>query len=305
MLRILISTSSFNIDNVDIFKCYKKKYKITFNPFGRKLTPAELLELACDANGIVAGTEAFDRSVLEKLPRLKVISRCGAGIDNIDLKTAERLGIKVYSTPDGPTLAVAELTIGLMINLLRRISLMDREIRHSVWKKRMGSLLSGRKVGIIGFGRIGRKLADLLMPFGVKIAYYDISVRFDHPQFIFKPLQDLLAWADIITVHCSVSKDTKRIIGKDELHLMKKGAYLINTSRGGLVDEEALYDSLKSGHLSGAALDVFEEEPYDGNLIGIDNVILTPHIGSYAEEARVRMERQAMKNLLKGLMRLG
>jgi len=301
MAKIFISTTTFGKEDSSPLEYCKKGNEVFLNTLGRKLTSEELIKFACDVQGIIAGTEEYSKDVLKKLPKLKVISRCGVSTDNIDLKAAEQLGIKVFNTPDAPTLAVAELTVGLILDLLRKVSLMDRQLRKGAWQKHMGNLLKEKNIGIIGFGRIGKKVAELLIPFGAEIAYFDIHIQQNNYPYIFKSMQDLLVWADIITLHCWASADGKRLLGKAELGQMKRGSYLINTSRGGLVDEEALYNCLKEGRLAGAALDVFGEEPYKGKFTELDNVILTPHIGSYAKEARIEMERQAVENLLKGL----
>ncbi|MBU3981464.1 MAG: phosphoglycerate dehydrogenase [Proteobacteria bacterium] len=299
-MKIVITTSSFaTYDRSPLDELKKKQIDYTINPYGRKLTSDEVIGLAKDADGLVAGTEPLNEDVLQNLPELKVISRCGVGLDNVDLEKAKELNIKVYSTPYGPTLAVAELTLGLMLDLLRKITAMDREIRKGLWKKQMGSLLTGKKVGIWGFGRIGQKVAQVLDPLGVEIAYYDI--RIVEGAIPLKSKSELLSWADIITLHCSANTDGKHAIGEAELKLMKDNAWLINASRGGLVDETALYSALKKGNLAGAALDVFENEPYTGPLCELDNVILTPHIGSYAKEGRIQMEMQAVRNLINGL----
>jgi D-3-phosphoglycerate dehydrogenase len=239
---------------------------------------------------------------LEKLPLLKVISRCGVGMDNVDLEAAAQLNIKVFNTPFGPTLAVAELTVGLILDLLRKVTMMDREMRAGVWEKRMGKLLSGKRVGIIGFGRIGQKTGKLLRAFGCEIGCYDnLRIRGLEDLGIKRlEMDELLRESDIVTVHVS-GKYEKPLLGVKEIGMMKKGAWLVNVARGGVVDEEVLFDALKDGRLAGAALDVFEKEPYDGPLKELDNVILTPHIGSYAKEARIEMEIQAAKNLIKGL----
>ena len=299
MDKIAITTTTFGVyDSLPLVECKKRGFEIILNSFNRKLKPDELVILAKDAIGLIAGTEPISEETLSKLPFLKVISRCGAGLGNIDIEPAKRLGIKIYNTPDAPTRAVAELTMGLILSLLRKIVLMDREARQGRWQKRMGDLLHDKKIGIIGFGRIGRMLARLLEPFGPELAYADSLVRDGMLGFKRMPLGELLGWADIISLHVS---GEARILGKSHIRAMKNGAWLINTSRGGVVDEHALFEALKEGHLSGAAIDVFEKEPYDGPLKELDNVILTPHIGSYAKEARVGMEIRAVENLLKGL----
>ncbi len=299
MPKIAITTTSFGEHDKSGLKLLTDKgFELILNPYGRKLKAGEVTEMCQDAAGIIAGTEQFTREVLGKLNKLKVISRCGSGMDNIDMDSAKRYGIKLFNTPDGPTLAVAELTVGLILNLLRKVNQMDSEIRQGKWKKRMGNLLSAKKVGIIGFGKIGRKVASFLKSFGCEICYFDPFVADGTSGFRSLSKEDLFRWADIVSIHASM---TDKIVTDHELGMMKKGAWLINISRGELLDEEALYEHLKAGHLSGAAIDVFGTEPYNGPLKSMDNVILTPHIGSYAAEARMAMEREAVENLLKGL----
>ena len=299
MKKITITTTSFgNYDGSLLGGCQEKGLEVVLNPHGRKVKSEELIDLAKDSIGLIAGTEDITKELLLKLPDLRVISRCGVGTDNIDLEAAKNLDIKIFNTPGAPTLAVAELTVGLILNLLRKVSLMHRELRNSQWHKRMGNLLYGKKVGLKGFGRVGKKVAELLKPFGCEIAYSDPFVEDELSGLRRLCLEDLLAWVDILTIHVSVSE---RLIGEREFQLMKKGAWLVNTSRGGVVDEHVLYDYLKNGYLSGAALDVLEDEPYSGPLKELDNIIITPHIGSYAKESRLEMERQAVENLLEGL----
>lgn len=302
-MKIAVTTTSFGkYDSIPLQLCEDEGFSVSLNPYGRKVTSDELIELAKDAVGIIAGTENISENVLLKLPWLKVISRCGVGLDSVDIGSAKKLGIEVLNTPDAPTLAVAELTICLIMNLLRKPAQMNKEICEGIWKKRMGLLLCGKNVGIIGFGRIGRKVADLLYPFCCRVAFYDPFVESSETGIEKLPLDDLLLSADIVTMHVSVND---RIIGNKELRMMRKGSFLVNVSRGGVIDEQALYNCLKEAHLSGAALDVFESEPYKGKLRELDNVMLTPHIGSYAREARIEMEKQAVKNLIKGLKKAG
>jgi D-3-phosphoglycerate dehydrogenase len=299
MNKIAITTTTFGeYDKEPLNLLSRNGFQVMPNPYGRKLKKDEVLALCKDAVGIIAGTEILDADIMETLVNLKVVSRCGAGVDNVALVDADRIGIKVYNTPDTPTSAVAELTIGLMLNLLRHVSQMDKELKMGQWKKRMGNLLCEKKIGIKGFGRIGRKVAELLKPFGCEIKYADPFVEDGLLGVQRLSLKELLCWADIMTIHVGVHE---KLIGENEFQCMKEGALIINTSRGGVVDETILYEYLRNGYLSGAALDVFGVEPYTGPLRELENVILTPHIGSYAKEARVEMERQAVENLLKGL----
>jgi len=298
MKKIAVTTTTFaQYSDVPLKLCKEKGYDVVLNAKKTKLGSRDFVSLTKDAIGVVAGTELINDETLSKLPNLKVISRCGAGIDNIDLEAAKKRNILVFNTSDAPTLAVAELTVGLILNLLRKISLMHRELTEAKWIKRMGLLLSGKKVGIVGFGKIGRKVSELLKKMGCEVAYTDICAK-ETTDFKCLPLGKLLSWADIISVHTS---GKKKIIGKNEFSMMKRDSIFINTSRGAAVDETSLLESLKAGKLQGACLDVFEEEPYKGPLRGLDNVILTPHIGSYAKEARIEMEKQAVINLLNGL----
>jgi D-3-phosphoglycerate dehydrogenase len=253
--------------------------------------------------GILAGTEPITRSALDKAKNyLKVISRVGVGWENVDREFAEQIGIRVYRTHGVLSQAVAELTIGLILSALRYISSNDRLIRQGRWQKTMGGLLAEKLVGIIGFGSIGQRVGELVTAFGAKVVYYD-------PEKIIVPwaravsLPELLSRAEIITIHAS-GRD--KIIGQEELgNICKKEVILVNTARGGLIDEIALQEFLAEGRINFACLDVFEDEPYCGPLCSLDNVILTPHIGSYAKEARVLMERTAVDNLLKGLQKIG
>jgi D-3-phosphoglycerate dehydrogenase len=304
--KVAITLTSFGEhDSTCLDILCNKGFEVASNSLRRKLDKKETLDLCTGCAGIIAGTEKYDREILGKLSGVKVISRCGAGMDNVDLEAAKKLGIKIYSTPDIPTTAVAELTIGLMLALLRHISVMDREMHSGVWNKRMGSLLSGKKIGIVGFGRIGQKVAESLKTMGGLVFYTDPVVN-EKKRGMFRRMafKQLLKESDIISLHLSYSEENYKLLGREEFSLMKQGALLINCSRGNIVDEEALYASLKEGKLEGAALDVFEEEPYHGRLKELDNVILTPHVGTYAREARIKMETEAVKNLLIGLKNL-
>jgi len=306
-MKIVITTTSFaKFDNRPLQLLNNSGYEVVLNPYGRKLSGNEVVKHASDATGLIAGTESLDRSILENLPFLRIISRCGAGMDNIDLVAAAELNIKVVNTPFGPTLAVAELTVGLILDLLRKTTLMDREMRAGIWKKHMGNLLRGKRVGIIGFGRIGQKTGELLRAFGCEIGYYDsITIeKLKDLKIERMELDELLRKSDIVTIHVS-GKYEKPLLGAKEIEMMKKDAWLVNVARGGAVDEEVLFNALKDGRLAGAALDVFEKEPYNGPLKNLENIILTPHIGSYAKEARTEMEMQAAKNLVDGLEKIG
>ena len=283
-----------------------EEYNFTFrgNSFGRKLLPEEIVELAYNADGIIASTETYSEDVINKLPNLKVISRLGVGLDNIDLKIADEKGIKVFIT-NSPAPAVAELILGLMLDIKRRISNQNQNLKEGKWEKKMGSLLQGNTLGIIGLGTVGKALIRLVQGFDFKVIAYDQvkDEKFQKEYNVqYTELNTLLKESDIVSLNINLTDQTKYLINKTRLKLMKSDSVLINTSRGEIVDELALYTALKNGELAGAGLDVFEQEPYSGLFTELENVVLTPHIGSYAKEVRVQMEIEAAQNLIKGLL---
>jgi len=294
--KILIGPSSFSAIDASPMECLRETgCEVIDNPFKRKLTKPELVGLLGDGvTGLIAGLEILDREVLEN-SQLKVISRCGAGMSNVDLKAAEELRVKVFSTPDAPTIAVAELTVGALLGMLRMFSEMDRDLHAGRWNKRIGVEINGKTVVIIGFGRIGRKVAALLRPFNVRIIAVDPNLHETIEGIEVLPLDKALRGADIITIH---SSGEGQLIGREEFKLIKKGAFLLNAARGGLIDEESLIRALEEGKIKGAWLDTFSIEPYTGPLKKYPQVILTPHVGSYTMECRKSMEMQAVNNLI-------
>ena len=279
-------------------------YEIIINPYGRKLTSNEVVSLASDCIGIVAGLEPLDKTVLNKLPKLKCISRVGVGMDNIDIDYAEKKGIKIVNTPNGPTRAVAELTLGLTMSLLRKIPSANNDIKNKNWKKYTGNLLFNKKIGVLGLGRIGKNVSELFLGLGNEVYGYDINPDLEwakKKKIYLKGFNEILSTCDIITVHIPGSNNSKPFISKKELNLMKKDSILINVSRGGVVDETDLFNFLKENKILGAAVDVFNEEPYYGPLCDLDNIILTPHMGSYAKEGKLQMEIDAVNNLISSL----
>ena len=297
-IKILIGPSSFGEISQEALRLLDTSgFKIIANPYKRKYTKQELIRLlGQDVPGIIAGLEPLDQEVFVKT-KLKVISRCGSGMSNVDVKSAKAYNIKVYSTPDAPTNAVAELTLGAMISLLRMLPLMDRELHDGHWGKKSGRELRGKSVAIIGFGRIGRKLAELLKPFDVKILAVDPMLKKKTNCVKVVALEQALRQADIISLHLSGEQE---IIGADELKLVKPGIFLLNAARGGLINEAALIQALDDKRVTGVWLDTFSLEPYTGELTKYPQVILTPHIGSYTVECRNVMELEAAQNLIKG-----
>jgi D-3-phosphoglycerate dehydrogenase / 2-oxoglutarate reductase len=303
---ILTTTSSFGSHSPEgIEELSRHGFRVVFNPLGRKLQSHELLELLEKHRpvGLLAGLEPITRDALTQArDYLKVISRVGVGWDNVDLEAAAELGILTYRTSGVLTQAVAELTIGLMLAALRSIALQDRNLRQGLWKKHMGGLLHNKMVGLIGFGAIGQRVGELAKAFGCEVVYHDPQpISVDWAKRVSLP--ELLAEADIISLHASGKVP---LMGAEELNsLGKRGVLLVNTARGELIDDEVLCACLKEGRIGYAALDVFAEEPYKGPLCAMENVILTPHIGSYALESRLLMEETAISNLLRGLRQAG
>lgn len=303
MNNVLITTSSFADNSPDLLASIEAaELKPILNPFRRKLSEGEVTSLIREFRpiGIIAGVEPLTREVMITAPFLKVISRCGIGMDSVDLAAASELGIKVTNTPDAPTIPVAELTIGLMLTLLRSLHLSDASIRRGEWERPMGTLLHGKTIGIIGCGRIGSCVAKILTSFGCRLLGYDPFCSV-HVQIELTTLELLLRESDLVTLHLPYTDDNHHLLNADNLAKLKPGAVLINAARGGLIDEEALVKALQSGILAGAAIDCFEHEPYTGALTQLPNTLLTGHIGSYAREGRMIMERQATENLINAL----
>jgi D-3-phosphoglycerate dehydrogenase len=295
---VLIGPSTYGaFDPAPLARIEGAGYEIRRNPVGRKMSKDELNRALEGVVGIVAGLEPLSGEVLGK-SQLKVISRCGVGVDNVDMAAAENLGIRVYSTPNAPTVAVAELTVGAMITLLRRVAQMDHQLHQGVWEKLSGPQLTGKTVAIVGLGRIGLKVASYLRAFGVRLFAVDPARQDEVDGIPVVTLEHALTESHIISIHASGSAE---ILGAREFALIRQGAYVINTGRGGLINEVALCDALDQGKVAGAWLDTFAEEPYKGPLQTYKQVVLTPHIGYSSDEARRQMEMEAAENLLAGL----
>ena len=300
-MQVLISTSSFNLANFAQLSDLKNAgVEVKLNPFAARLTEEQVIDLlGTNTIGLIAGLEPLTKNVLQAAKSLKVIARVGTGLDSVDLVAAKELEIAVLNTPDAPTKAVAELTIAHILGLLRHVSQADRQVRAGVWKGLMGSLLETKTVGIVGFGRIGKRVATLIAAFGASVIISDAQVK--SSDFENVGLDELCTRSDIVSLHLPYSQATHHIIDEKRMNLMKKGSFIVNISRGGLVDEAMLLVALKSGHLAGAALDCFEQEPYEGELRNLENVQITAHMGSYARETRDLMEQEASRLLVNAL----
>ncbi len=269
---------------------------LVWNPHPRRLKESELPALVKDATAWVAGTEPITRSVIAAAPHLKIIARVGVGLDSVDLDAARERGVVVAWTPEAPAASVAELTLGLLVDLARDVSRADRAIRAGLWDRRVGFLLEGKTLGVVGCGRIGKRVAKLARAFSMRVLAHDIAPdrKWAHSLGVdYVTLDELLMLSDALTVHLPLTDETRGILGAKELARLKDGALLVNTCRGEVLDEAALDRELS--RLGGAALDVFCEEPYTGPLRRHENVVLTAHMGSCSREGRLGMELGAAR----------
>lgn len=276
------------------------------NPLGRKLRPEEVAGAVGDAVAVIAGTEVYDAATLASCPALRLICRVGVGLDGVDLAAARRRGTEVCYTPEAPAPAVAELTVGLMLDLLRGVGRADRGLRAGLWRREFGGRLACSTIGVVGVGRIGgRVIRHLLGGFpGVRILAHDPrrNPAFDDcPAVEWVDRDRLFAESDAATLHTPLTAATRGMVDAATLATMRPGAFLINTARGGVVDEAALAAALTAGAIAGAAVDVFEEEPYRGPLAACETALLTCHMGSMTRDCRARMELEATQEAIRFL----
>jgi D-3-phosphoglycerate dehydrogenase len=262
------------------------------------ITQEALAEIIANYEGMVVRSRTKVRQeLLEKATSLKVIIRGGVGLDSIDVAYARSKGIEVRNTPEANSNAVVELVLGMMLTLARHITAADQSMKAGKWEKKAlsGTEITGKTLGIIGYGRIGRLLGGKAKLLGMTVMAYDPFV--EHPDIV--SLDTLLSASDYISLHVPLTKETADVIDAEAFAKMKPGAYLIQASRGGTVNEEALYDALVNGTLAGAGLDVYSEEPPQGTLleklVGLPQVITTPHIGAATEEALARVGGEVVK----------
>jgi D-3-phosphoglycerate dehydrogenase len=302
--RVLVTPTTFGKDDPALRSTLEKTVgEVIYSPVARPLTSLELLSLVKDVDGHIAGLDQIDSSVLEAANRLKVIARYGVGIDRVDVEAATTRGIVVTNTPGANSVAVAELAIALMLALGRQICRADQAIRSGEWPRYSGVGLRGKTVGLVGFGAIGREVASRLKAFGCRIIVADPCVGPDCADTYAVQLvamEELLASSDFVSLHASLNSSTSGMVDHAFLQKMKHGAFVVNTARGELIDEEALRDALEKGHLQGAALDCFRKEPpgRDHPLLRLPQVIVTPHTGSHTDEATNAMGWMSLKDCL-------
>jgi phosphoglycerate dehydrogenase-like enzyme len=296
---VAVTSRSFSRNEVLRAELLARYERVTFNDEGLSLEGDSLVAFLAGHPLAITALEKIDDAVLERLPDLQAISKVGVGVDMIDLEAMERHGVRLAWSRGTNARSVSELTIALMLALLRHLPSVTRLVRQEEWRQLQGSTLTGRTVGIVGFGHVGRDLAGLLAAFSCRVLAYDVAPLADLPAHVEQSsLDSLLALSEIVTLHTVLTDDTRNLLGRERIGAMRPGALVINTSRGGLVDEGALYDALSSDHLAGAALDVFSSEPPgDHPLLGLDQVIVTPHIGGSTREAVLAMGRAAIAGL--------
>ena len=302
-MEILVTTRSCDEDSVS--SLIRQGFTVSINRSGKTLNATQLKDLASnigDVEAVIAGLELWDAAAMDFFPNLKVISRVGVGIDNVDTKAARDRSINVKTTENSVAPFVAEHTLALAFALLRRIPLLHSSVASKHWVSTQGESLMGKKIGVIGLGRIGRSVSALFSSIGCPVFSFDphfgySGMRAEHfPHVTFLNLEELLQTVDLLTLHTPLTDETRGMIGHHELLQLKRGSYLLNTARGGLVDEMALFRLLDDGHLAGAALDVFENEPYAGPLGSLENVVLTPHSSTNTKQARSKMFKEAIDN---------
>jgi len=301
--RVLITTIPFGevarrpLDLLD-----QAGIEYVINPIGRRLRPEELADMIGDVDVLIAGTEPITAEVMARAKRLRLISRVGIGLDSVDLQAARARDILVSYTPDAPAPAVAELTMGLILSLLRSLSQADRAMRGGIWHRFLGRRLSELTVGVIGVGRVGKRLIRHLQGFAPRILANDIApdLEFGAANLVHWVEKDAIyKEADIISLHLPLTPMTNNLITRREMDTMKPDAVFINTSRGGMVNEHDLAQVLKDGRLACAALDVFGQEPYSGELVTIENCLLTCHMGSMSRDCRAQMELEATEEAVR------
>ena len=303
-MKILVTPTSMqpNKDSEALRELRSFSEDLVFNPTGKPLTEEALIPLLKDCEGVLAGLDFVTEKVIGACPKLKAISRYGAGYDRVDLEAAKKAGVLVTNTPGVNAQAVGELAFGLVISLVRRIPFLDQQTRGGAWIRSTGMELKGKTLGILGLGAIGKVVAKCGQGFGMKVIAYDplISEEYCRKENIQSVSCDyLLRNSNVLSLHLPLNPETINYINKETIDIMPEGAFVVNTSRGSLVNEEDAYEALKMGKLGGLALDAFAvEPPGQSPLFELDNVVVTPHTGAHTKESIENMANQAVKNLI-------
>lgn len=305
MKKILITPRSFQQSGEESSNLLKQNgFELVFNTTGKTLTEEQMLEQCAEVDGLIVGVDPVTAKVLQNSKRLKAVSKYGAGLDNIDIKVSEELGIRVDKAAGTNATSVAELAVGLFFSLARSISFASISTKTGGWERKKGVELTGKIVGILGMGNIGKEVARMVYGLGMKVIAYDPYLNPEDAcisKYSIKMLaiEDVISQADFLTLHLPLTDETKYMINEKTLDRMKPTAYLVNTSRGELINEDALYVALSENVIAGAAEDVFSKEPPEGHkLLCLDNFILTSHIGAFTTEANKKMALRSTLNLI-------
>ena len=302
-IKVLVTSTSFGkVVEEPVELLNKKGYQIIWNELGRPLKEDEVMERIKGVDAYIAGLDEITGKAIEAAHKLKVISKYGAGVDNIDIEPATRRKIVVTNTPGTNTEAVADLTFGSMLAVARKIPQADRSTKKGEWKKFFGAAIYGKTLGIVGMGEIGKAVARRAKGFNMRIIYWSRRRKLDIEEETgaqYTDFKSVLREVDFVSLHLALTSETKNIIGENEMRLMRPTAFLINTARGPLIDEDALYRCLRDEVIKGAAVDSYSDEPPRGSpLLSLDNIITTPHTGAYTYEALRNMGMTSVENII-------
>ncbi|KFO68842.1 hypothetical protein ER57_01255 [Smithella sp. SCADC] len=302
--RVLITSRSFGQVSEEPLNIFKENgIEVDFQ--NDEYNEEKFQSIIGNYDALIIGAHEFSPKAMEKAKKLKIICKHGAGLDNINLEAAKKYNIRVTNVPATNSNAVADLAFGLMLDVARKISFAASRVKDGLWERVIGTDVCYKTLGVIGFGAIAKNVAKRAGGFGMKVLAYDPYVTdlpdgFPHVSLV--TFEDVIKQSDFISVHVPLNDATRNLIGREQMEMMKKGAFIINTSRGGIVNEEALYEYLKNGHLAGAGLDVTEKEPPTGSpLLTLDNVTVVPHIGMYSKEAINAVSVICARNVVKML----
>ena len=302
--RVLVTPTSYAKNDARLRINLEEKVKeVVYNTTERPLSSDELLDLIPEIDGYIAGLDAIDQSVIEAADRLQVIARYGVGVDKVNLEAAKEKGVVVTNTPGANSVSVAELTVGLILALARHIPAAAEATKAGEWPRLSGMTLEGKTIALLGFGSIAKHVARRLQGFDCKVIAYHPSFNIEAAEALgveLRPQDDLIREADFLSLHMPVLPETRGMVNADFIDKMKDGAYLVNTSRGELINETALLEALKRDKLRGAALDVFGKQPpgADHPLLALPQVIATPHMGAHTDGATNAMGWIAMEDCL-------
>ena len=303
-MKILVTPTSFTPERggaaLELLRSFSAD--LVFNPLGKPLSEDTLISLIADCDGCIAGLDTYTRRVIWSAPKLKVISRYGVGFDQVDIAAAAEKGVVVCNTPGVNAEAVADLALAMMLCIARKLPLLDRKTKEGEWPRSTGFELRGKTIGILGLGAVGRAVAKRAAGFSMKVTAHDPFINKEYAAangITVSAFDELIKESDIVSLHLPLTNETRNIINEETMRAMKKGAVIINTARGGFIDEDAACALLKTGHLGGLGLDSFGKEPPGPSpLFALDNVIITPHTGAHTSEATAAMADLSVRNLI-------